>query len=546
MKKIFNKPILIAGFIALTGIAAINSPFVTGNYFEITKNIELFANTFKELNTQYVDELDPGKLMKTGIDAMMKSLDPYTNYYSESQVEGFRYITEGKYNGIGVRFRLRDDYIMIMAPMDGSPAQKAGLKAGDMIMEVDGKSAKGKTEDELNSILQGFPGSEVTLKISRPATGEMTLSVKRDEVNTKNVPHFEEISPNIGYIALTTFTKNAANNILDALKDLKSDNPNLKGLILDLRDNGGGLLNEAVSICNIFVPKSEEIVSTRGKVKDRDMVYRTTMNPSDEKIEIVVLVNKMSASASEIVSGALQDLDRAVIMGQRTFGKGLVQNFREIGYNARIKVTTAKYYVPSGRCIQAVSYVNGEPVPVADSLQATFKTRNGRKVKDGGGVQPDVEIPITDKTDLMKALDDKIMIFDFATDYVNKNPTPVDVKTFSFIDWDAFLKFLKDKKFTYESKTEHLLSQLKTEAEKSKMFSTVQNEYSNLKNKIESEKQKDLAANKDRILSLLSGEIASRFYYEKGRVQVKLKNDNEIKDAVELLNNPAKYNKILK
>ena len=546
MKKIFNKPILIAGFIALTGIAAINSPFVTGNYFEITKNIELFANTFKELNTQYVDELDPGKLMKTGIDAMMKSLDPYTNYYSESQVEGFRYITEGKYNGIGVRFRLRDDYIMIMAPMDGSPAQKAGLKAGDMIMEVDGKSAKGKTEDELNSILQGFPGSEVTLKISRPATGEMTLSVKRDEVNTKNVPHFEEISPNIGYIALTTFTKNAANNILDALKDLKSDNPNLKGLILDLRDNGGGLLNKAVSICNIFVPKSEEIVSTRGKVKDRDMVYRTTMNPSDEKIEIVVLVNKMSASASEIVSGALQDLDRAVIMGQRTFGKGLVQNFREIGYNARIKVTTAKYYVPSGRCIQAVSYVNGEPVPVADSLQATFKTRNGRKVKDGGGVQPDVEIPITDKTDLMKALDDKLMIFDFATDYVNKNPTPVDVKTFSFIDWDAFLKFLKDKKFTYESKTEHLLSQLKTEAEKSKMFSTVQNEYSNLKNKIESEKQKDLAANKDRILSLLSGEIASRFYYEKGRVQVKLKNDNEIKDAVELLNNPAKYNKILK
>lgn len=546
MKKIFNKPILIAGFIALTGIAAINSPFVTGNYFEITKNIELFANTFKELNTQYVDELDPGKLMKTGIDAMMKSLDPYTNYYSESQVEGFRYITEGKYNGIGVRFRLRDDYIMIMAPMDGSPAQKAGLKAGDMIMEVDGKSAKGKTEDELNSILQGFPGSEVTLKISRPATGEMTLSVKRDEVNTKNVPHFEEISPNIGYIALTTFTKNAANNILDALKDLKSDNPNLKGLILDLRDNGGGLLNEAVSICNIFVPKGEEIVSTRGKVKDRDMVYRTTMNPSDEKIEIVVLVNKMSASASEIVSGALQDLDRAVIMGQRTFGKGLVQNFREIGYNARIKVTTAKYYVPSGRCIQAVSYVNGEPVPVADSLQATFKTRNGRKVKDGGGVQPDVEIPIIDKTDLMKALDDKLMIFDFATEYVNKNPTPVDVKTFSFIDWDAFLKFLKDKKFTYESKTEHLLSQLKTEAEKSKMFSTVQNEYSNLKNKIESEKQKDLAANKDRILSLLSGEIASRFYYEKGRVQVKLKNDNEIKDAVELLNNPAKYNKILK
>lgn len=546
MKKLFNKHIIIIAIIVVTGIAAVNSPFGNGNYFEITKNIELFANVFKELNTQYVDELDPGKLMKTGIDAMMKSLDPYTNYYSESQVEGFRYVTEGKYNGIGVRFRLRDDYIMIVAPMDGSPAQKAGLKAGDLILEVDGKSAKGKNEDELNSILQGFPGSEVKLKISRPGTGEMAVSVRRDEVNTKNVPHFEEISPNIGYIALTTFSKNAANNILESLKDLRADNPNLKGLILDLRDNGGGLLNEAVSICNIFVPKGEEIVSTKGKVKDRDMVYRTMMNSSDEKIEIVVLVNKMSASASEIVSGALQDLDRAVVMGQRTFGKGLVQNFREIGYNARIKVTTAKYYIPSGRCIQAVSYVDGEPVAIADSLQATFKTRNGRKVKDGGGVQPDVELPITDKTDLMKALDEKLMIFDFATEYVNKNPTPVDVKNFSFTDWDGFLKFLKDKKFTYESSTEIKLRQMKAEAEKTKIFSTIQSEFTNLKNKIETEKQRDLTANKDRILSLLSGEIASRFFYEKGRVQVKLKNDDEVKQAINLLNNPDKYNRILK
>lgn len=546
MKKKFTRPLILISFVAFFSIAAIESPFVVGNYFEITKNIEIFVNVFKELNTQYVDEIDPGKLMKTGIDAIMKSLDPYTNYFSESQVEGFRYATEGKYNGIGVNFRIRDQYIMITAPMEGSPAQKAGLKAGDLILEVDGKSAKGKNEEELNSILQGFPGSEVKLKISRPGTGEMLVGVKRDEVNTKNVPHYELITPDIGYIALTTFTKNAGNNILDALKDLKSDNPNMKGLILDLRDNGGGLLNEAVNICNIFVPKGEEIVSTRGKVKDRDQTYRTLSNSSDEKIPVVVLVNKYSASASEIVSGALQDLDRAVIMGQLTYGKGLVQNFREIGYNARIKVTTAKYYIPSGRCIQAVSYQNGEPVAIADSLKATFKTKNGRKVKDGGGVQPDVEVKLSDKTELLKALDDKLMIFDYATEYVNKHPTPIDVNTFSFNDWEGFLKFLKDKNFTYESKAEGLLTKMKEEAEKAKLMSSIQSEYQNLKNKIEAEKQKDLSTNKDRIMGLISGEIASRYFYEKGRVQVRLKNDIEVTQAINLLNDQSKYNKILK
>ena len=546
MKKKFTRPLILISFVAFFSIAAIESPFVAGNYFEITKNIEIFVNVFKELNTQYVDEIDPGKLMKTGIDAIMKSLDPYTNYFSESQVEGFRYATEGKYNGIGVNFRIRDQYIMITAPMEGSPAQKAGLKAGDLILEVDGKSAKGKNEEELNSILQGFPGSEVKLKISRPGTGEMLVGVKRDEVNTKNVPHYELITPDIGYIALTTFTKNAGNNILDALKDLKSDNPNMKGLILDLRDNGGGLLNEAVNICNIFVPKGEEIVSTRGKVKDRDQTYRTLSNSSDEKIPVVVLVNKYSASASEIVSGALQDLDRAVIMGQLTYGKGLVQNFREIGYNARIKVTTAKYYIPSGRCIQAVSYQNGEPVAIADSLKATFKTKNGRKVKDGGGVQPDVEVKLSDKTELLKALDDKLMIFDYATEYVNKHPTPIDVNTFSFNDWEGFLKFLKDKNFTYESKAEGLLTKMKEEAEKAKLMSSIQSEYQNLKNKIEAEKQKDLSTNKDRIMGLISGEIASRYFYEKGRVQVRLKNDIEVTQAINLLNDQSKYNKILK
>lgn len=545
MKK-WIRPILIITVVAFVGLAAVKSPLVDGNYFEITKNIEIYTNIYKELNTYYVDELDPGKLMRTGIDAIMNSLDPYTNYFSETQIEGFRFVTEGKFNGIGVNFKRKDDYLVIMSPIEGSPAAKAGLKAGDIILEVDGKSAKNRTEEQLNEILQGFPGTEVKLKINRPGGTEQMISVKRDEVTPKNVPHYEMITPEVGYIALTTFTAQAGDNVAHALMDLKSKNPGIKGIILDLRDNGGGLLNEAVNICNIFVPRGEEIVSTRGKVKEWNQTYPTVGNSIDEKIPLVILVNKYSASASEIVSGAIQDLDRGVIMGQLSYGKGLVQNYKDIGYNSKIKLTTAKYYIPSGRCIQAVSYKNGEVVHVPDSMRVAFKTKSGRKVLDGGGIMPDVEIKLTDKTDLLKALDDNLMIFDFATQYAIKNPTITPADQFYYDDFASFQQFLKEKKFKYQTKTEKMLDKMKEESEKEKIDNTIRAEVSALKAKMDQEKEKDLVNNKDRIMTLLSSEIASRYYFEKGRVQVRLKNDPEVKEAINLLNDPVRYSKLLK
>lgn len=545
MKK-WIRPLLIISVVAFVGLAAVKSPLEVGNYFEITKNIEIYTNIYKELNTYYVDELDPGKLMRTGIDAIMNSLDPYTNYFSETQIEGFRFVTEGKFNGIGVNFKRKDDYLVIMSPIEGSPAAKAGLKAGDIIMEVDGKSAKNRTEEQLNEILQGFPGTEVKLKINRPGGAEQMISVKRDEVTPKNVPHYEMITPEVGYIALTTFTAQAGDNVAHALMDLKSKNPGIKGIILDLRDNGGGLLNEAVNICNIFVPRGEEIVSTRGKVKEWNQTYPTVGNSIDEKIPLVILVNKYSASASEIVSGAIQDLDRGVIMGQLSYGKGLVQNYKDIGYNSKIKLTTAKYYIPSGRCIQAVSYKNGEVVHVPDSMRVAFKTKSGRKVLDGGGIMPDVEIKLTDKTDLLKALDDNLMIFDFATQYAIKNPSIAPAEQFYYDDFASFQQFLKEKKFKYQTKTEKMLDKMKEESEKEKIDNTIRTEVSALKAKMDQEKEKDLVNNKDRIMTLLSSEIASRYYFEKGRVQVRLKNDPEVKEAINLLNDPVRYAKLLK
>ncbi|HMG15324.1 MAG TPA: S41 family peptidase, partial [Saprospiraceae bacterium] len=497
-------------------------------------------------NTYYVDELDPGKLMRTGIDAIMNSLDPYTNYFSETQIEGYRFITEGKFNGIGVNFRRKEDYLVIMSPIEGSPAAKAGLKAGDVILEVDGKSAKNRTEEQLNEILQGFPGTEVKLKINRPGSAEQLISVKREEVTPKNVPHYEMVTPEVGYIVLTTFTAQAGDNVAHAFMDLKAKNPGMKGLILDLRENGGGLLNEAVNICNIFVPKGEEIVSTRGKVKEWNQTYQTVGNSVDEKMPLVILVNKHSASASEIVSGAIQDLDRGVIMGQLSYGKGLVQNYKDIGYNAKIKLTTAKYYIPSGRCIQAISYKNGEVVHVPDSLRVVFKTKSGRKVLDGGGIMPDVEVKLTDKTDLFKALDENLMIFDFATQYSIKNPSISPAEQFYYDDFNGFQQFLKEKKFKYETNSEKMLTKVSEESVKENISNNIKSEVSALKSKLEQEKEKDLINNKDRILTLISSEIASRYYYEKGRVQVKLKNDPEVKEAVSLLNDPVRYNKLLK
>lgn len=516
-----------------------------GNYFEIAKNIEIFANLYKEVNTYYVDEINPSTLMKTGIDAMMESLDPFTNYISETQIEGYRFITEGKYNGIGADIRLIDNLPTVVAPYLDAPAQKAGLKAGDQIIAIDGKDTKGKTTDEVSAFLKGYPGTEVELTINRPGQDKpLKVTLVRDEVSVSNVPHKGMVSGDVGYIALTTFTRDAGQNVAKALEDLKTEQPNLKGVILDLRDNGGGLLAEAVNLCNVFIPKNELVVTTKGKVKDWDRSFRTQNPPVDEQVPLIVLINKGSASASEIVSGTIQDLDRGVLLGQRSYGKGLVQNTRDIGYNAKVKLTTAKYYIPSGRCIQSVEYKNGEPVDIAEDKRAKFKTRNGRTVLDGGGVKPDVVLDHDAGSDILATLESKNVVFKYVTQWMLKNPEVKSWEDFHFTAWEDFVQFLNKQNFDFDTETEKLLKDLKEKSKTGGYLAAA--DIQALEAKVVAAKKADIEKHKERITDMIEKEIVSRFFYEKGRIQMGLRNDLEIKEAIKLFGDKAKYDSILK
>lgn len=515
-----------------------------GKYFDISKNLEIFANAYKELNHSYVDELDPNKVMRAGLDAMLGGLDPYTNYISETDIEGYRIQSDGKYNGLGAEGQLMGDYMVITEIYEKSPAHKAGLKVGDAIVAVDGQSAKGKKEEEVIEFLRGFPGTKADLQIRRPGESkELKITLSREEVDIPNVPHFGIVAENIGYANLSTYTRDAAENVGKALEDLKTKNPGLKGFILDLRGNGGGLLNEAVNLVNVFVPRGEFVVSTKGKVPEWDNIFRTLNNPLDKDIPLVVLLDKWSASASEVTSGALQDLDRAVIMGQRSYGKGLVQNMKDIGYNAKVKLTTAKYYIPSGRCIQAVRYKNGEPVDIPESERAQFKTRNGRIVHDGGGVKPDVVLPHDTATGVVKALLDQHIIFDYVTQYALQHKSIDSAEVFSFTDWDDFNRFAQSKNFDYETATEKKIKELKTVATNENL--PLSADIQALENKIKTEKKGELVKSKARILHEIEQEIVGRYYFQRGKVRKNLKNDPEVEAAVQLLNNPTQYKTIL-
>lgn len=516
-----------------------------GKYFEISKNIEIFTNLYRELNTYYVDELDPSKLMRVGMDAMLESLDPYTNYISESDIEGYRFMTEGKYTGIGAQFALMDKYPTITQIYENTPAQKAGLKAGDVVEAIDGRSALSKSATDVNDVMKGYPGTSVELTIKRPGESKsQKVTLTREEVSVENVPYSGLIADDIGYVVLTTFTRQAGANIANKFKKLKEENPNLKGIVLDLRGNGGGLLTEAVNLCNVFIPKGEVVVSTRGKIKDWDRSFKTLNKPVDEEIPLIVLIDKNSASASEIVSGTLQDLDRGVLIGQRSYGKGLVQNMHDVGYNAKLKVTTSKYYIPSGRCIQSVQYKNGEPVNIADDKREVFKTRAGRKVLDGGGVKPDVFIDPDDNSNILTTLRDKHLIFDYVTQFALKNKTVAAVEDFKFADWNDFISFLNTKDFNYNTETEKLLNQLKERADEDGYL--VESDLKSLENKIIESKKNDLNKHKEAIIDLIEKEIASRYYFQNGKIKIGLRNDLEIKEAINLINDPAKYNSILK
>ena len=514
--------------------------------YEIAKNIDIFVNVYKTLNAQYVDDLDPSQLMRTGIDAMVGSLDPYTNYISEAQVESYRISTEGKYQGIGAVVNKIDDYVTIVEPYAGSPVVKAGLEAGDQIISIEGKSTKGKSQEEVTTFFRGVPGTNVRLGIRRDGVPDFDVDLVRGQVSIPNVPYSGFVSDQVGYVALTTFTADAGKNIRKAIRELKNEDNNIKGLILDLRNNGGGLLKEAISVSNIFVPQNIEVVSVKSKVRDRNQSYKTLALPLDLDIPLVVLINKSSASASEIVSGVIQDMDRGVLMGQRSYGKGLVQNTKDVGYNSRVKVTTSKYYIPSGRCIQSVEYKDGEPVDIADDKRSKFKTKGGRTVLDGGGVTPDVKLEPAKVPEVLQALKDQHLIFKYVDNYVPSIDTSgMQVEEIVFTDFAAFKSYLQKEKFDFESKNEKLLSEVMDNL-KEEDSASITPDITSVSNKIKTSKAAAIDAYKEDIVNAIELEIATQLFLQEGKVYQKLIDDSEIDQAVDLLLDQARYNTILK
>ncbi|MBK6932206.1 MAG: S41 family peptidase [Saprospirales bacterium] len=538
-----HKRLFLLICLAAAGLFAFKG-FEDNKYFEIIKNLEIFTNAYKEINHSYVDELDPGKLMRTGMDAMLGGLDPFTNYISETDIEGYRYLYEGRYNAVGAGARKMGEWVVISEIFENSPAHKSGLKVGDAIVSIDGQNAKGRSENDVLAFLRGVPGTRIDLVVRRPGESkDQRITLERGEIEAQNVPHQGIVADGIGYINLSTFTRDAGENVANALQELKRKFPGLKGVILDLRDNGGGLLNEAVNVSNVFLPRSEFIVSTKGKVPEWDRSFKTLHNAVDDTLPVVVLINKMSASASEIVSGSLQDLDRAVLLGQRSYGKGLVQNTKDVGYNAKIKLTTAKYYIPSGRCIQAARYKNGEPVDIPDIERAPFKTRNGRPVLDGGGVKPDVLLPHDTATGMVRALLEQYLIFDYVTQWTLRHTGIDSIETFAFTDWDDFARFVQGKNFVYQSTAEQKLQELQALATAESL--PLAAEIRALETKIKAERKGELERSKARIIHEIEQEIVGRFFFQRGKVRKKLKNDPEVDEVVRLLLDRAKYQAIL-
>ena len=520
------------------------------NYFEVAKNLEIFTDLYKELNTYYVDEIEPGTLIKSAIDEMLQTLDPYTNYIPESEIEDFQFMTTGQYGGIGAIITKTRDTICISEPYEGFPAQKSGLMAGDKILKVNDILVIGKSTEEVSKLLKGQPNTNVKILIKRKYR-ELPFEVNflREKVTVSSVPFFGLIDEKIGYVRLRSFTRNCSSELKNAITSLKSKN--IEGLILDLRGNPGGLLNEAVKVANFFIAKGEEVVSTKGKIKSWEKVYRAKNQPIDIKIPLAVLIDQSSASASEIVSGALQDLDRAIIVGKRSFGKGLVQQTRKLSYNSQLKLTVAKYYIPSGRCIQSLDYskknLDGSVEKTPDSLASKFSTRNKRTVYDGGGIRPDIITTDGESSKILLSLFRERLFFDFATDYRLKKDSIESAKSFYFTDDDFsdFKKYLSNKDYQYETETEKLYKRLKSSANKEDYYKALKKDFDLLITKIEQAKSDDLEKNKSDIKEILTNEISSRYYYQRGRIESSLKFDKDVLSAVEVLKNPNKYKSIL-
>lgn len=539
---------LIAGLLLGFSMRVPAQNFPQEDYFEMNKAIEIFGSVFKNLHSNYVDELNSGDLVKTAIDAMLSKLDPYTNFYPESDIENVKLQLLGQYGGIGALIHAQGNKILISEPYENLPAQKAGLKAADVILKIDGESCEGKTTSQVSEKLRGQAGTDVRLTLERDGK-QFEKTIKRQEIQLPNVSYYSMLDNHTGYIKLDEFTKDAGKNVLEAYKKLKAEGADK--LVLDLRGNGGGLLNEAVNIVNIFVDKGQTVVSKKAKNVEKSVTFKTTQKAFDANVPLVVLIDAYSASASEIVAGSLQDLDRAVVVGQRSFGKGLVQTVIPLIYNTQMKVTESKYYIPSGRCIQAIDYANrdenGRATKIPDSLKTAFKTKNGRTVYAGSGIEPDVYIEPVYASNIAISLVGKSICFNYATEFVKKHTTIAPAKEFEFTDqmYEDFVNFIKDKDYSYTTASEKSIEDLLTTAEKDKVNPQTIEEIKRAKELLIADKQNDIYKFKDEIKELLKSEIVSRYYYQRGRTEVALKNDTELDRAVEILNNAKEYKTIL-
>jgi carboxyl-terminal processing protease len=542
MRTFLNRKILI--FLLLLSF----DNYAQSESFEELKSLELMDQIYEHLDMYFVDEVAHGKLSKTAIDAMLKELDPYTVYYHEANIEDYRLMTTGQYGGIGALIGTMDNEIYITDPYEGNPAQKAGLQAGDKILRIDKKSVVGKTVEEASNALKGPKGTQVSLEVERNGK-TMIVDVIRDEIKIPDIPYAGMLSEKTGYISLSSFTQTAGEEVKKNILDLQSKG--MTKMILDLRGNGGGLLMEAVKIVGFFVPKGQVVVTTKGRSKQENMVYKTLEAPIAEKLPLVILIDEGSASASEIVAGALQDLDRAVVVGNTSYGKGLVQRTFDLKYGSKMKLTIAKYYTPSGRCVQRLEYYDdangGKPTEIADSLLQKFSTKNGREVIDGRGIEPDIKIEDSVYSDYTRSLMNKHYIFHFATMFHNAHPSIASAESFelSSNEIEEFRTYLKTKGFVYTSPELRALERIKLELEKKQQFQSVSSEFNALNDKLTNATSTYFDLNKSEIKGLLEHEIIGRYYFQKGQNIYAFKSDEVVTKSVEILSNDMLYKSTL-
>ncbi len=553
------RKMLAGAFIVMLGMGMTSFKEDDRN-FQISKNLDIFNSIFKELDMFYVDTVNAEKMIQTGVEGMLSLTDPYTEYYPEEEVSSLKEMTTGKYGGIGaaIRYYEAKDRIAVVEPAEGMPAAEAGVKAGDIILSVGGKEmVRGDMKPQefsskVSEALRGEPGTSFVLKVLRPLKNDSTVmefKITRKNIRTNPVPYYGMVKDSIGYLALSSFTENSAKDFKKAFIELKQKGA--KSLIIDLRDNGGGSLSEAVDIVNLYVPKGQEIVVTKGKVRQAQGSYKTQNEPVDTQIPLAVLVNGATASASEIVSGSLQDLDRAVVIGSRTFGKGLVQTIRPLPYNGTLKVTTSKYYIPSGRCIQAIDYAkknaDGSVARTPDSLTTVFHTAAGREVRDGGGIRPDIEVKGDKIPNIVFYLMNDDLIFDYATQYCWDHPTLASVDDFKLTDadYEAFKKLVKSRNFTYDRQSEKMLKSLKEIAEFEGYMTEAAEEFKALEKKLNHNLDRDLDYFAKPIKEYISQEIVTRYFYQRGAVMERLKDDTDLEEAIKVLQNPVRYREIL-